>query len=87
MATQTHTHPKPNDTIRAEQAKAEVSGSRKFGESGSKPNPWQDERDRLDQERHQKKPGPGKPTGKTGEPGRARNELDKNSKVPTMQPG
>ena len=75
----------PNQTMQQERAKAEVSGQR------------QDERDKLDQQRHQQRQeksaigGGQQPTGQTGsqpasqtgEPGRARNELDQNRSEPT----
>lgn len=64
----------PNQTMQQEKAKAEVGGQR------------QDERDKLDQERHQKSGiGGGQPSGQTGQPGRTRNELDQEKKEPAGQ--
>ncbi|HEU0311406.1 MAG TPA: hypothetical protein VFR36_09335 [Sphingomicrobium sp.] len=67
----------PNQTMQHEKAKAEVGGRQR-----------QDERDKLDQERHQQRQdeqeksaiGGQQPTGQTGEPGRARSELDPSQK-------
>jgi hypothetical protein len=64
----------PNQTMQQEKAKAEVGGHR------------QDERDKLDQERHKTGGiGSAETRSKTGEPGRARSEIDQNKKEPTGQ--
>lgn len=76
MADTKHINPQsnPNQTMQHEKAKAQVSGQR------------QDERDKLDQERHQKPGiGTGETRGQTGEPGRVRNELDESRKEPAGQ--
>jgi hypothetical protein len=71
---QSHEQRNPNQTMQREQAKAEVSGNR------------QDERDKLDQERHQKSGiGGGQPSSQTGQAGTTRNELDQNKKEPAGQ--
>jgi hypothetical protein len=76
----------PNQTMQQERAKAEVSKH-------------QDERDKLDQQRHEQRQeksaigGSQQPTGQTGsqpasqtgEPGRARNELDQNRSEPASE--
>lgn len=75
MADTKSTTQQSNQTIRQEEAKAEV---------GSPPR--QDERDKLDHERHEKGAiGGQQPSGQasqTGEAGRARDELSQNQKKP-----
>ncbi|QDP18847.1 hypothetical protein [Sphingomonas xanthus] len=57
-----------------EKAKAEVSGQGR-----------QDERDKLDQERGQKGAIGSEARSQTGEPGRARDELDQNKREPASE--
>ena len=66
----------PNQTMQHEKAKAEVSGQHR-----------QDEQSKTDKERQEKGAIGGQPSTQTGEPGRARNELDQNKKQnePTSQ--